>query len=502
MDGVRGRGRVRMRGGIQREQGGGRGQGQLGHFSEELDTLLSSFPVDDTPLVELGDFNIHLEKPQAANFNNLTASFDLKRVPTTATHKSDTTHASPLVTFRRNLRSLSPSRLSSEVSSTLPPSEQLSLFDTNSATDTLCSTQTSCLDNLCPLTSRPSRASPSAPWLSDVLCEHRAMLRSAERKWCKSKEPADLGLYQSLLSSFSADVSSPKTQYYQAKIKDSPDSRTLFKTFSALFCPPAPSPPSNLTADNFASLFVKKTTTISSQFPVPELLVIPTYTKIHHNFSIQLGSSTITSSRTARNLGVVIDDQLNFTDQVASTTRSCRFILYNIRKIRPFLSEHATQVLVQALVLSRLDYCNALLAGLPVARIKFKTLLLAYKTTTDLAPPYLHLLMQTCIPARSLRSANERRLVVPSQKGSYLMDKILQFASQEKQALHLLSNIETMSADRQSDITLLELPVVLPTSVYKIGRKMFRPTCIETRSVPTWLNTCDQDAIEFPCSQA
>ncbi|KAI7794279.1 reverse transcriptase [Triplophysa rosa] len=163
-----------------------------------------------------------------------------------------------------------------------------------------------------------------------------------------------------------------------------------------------------------------------------ELLVILADPKIHHNLNIELGSSTITPSRTARNLGVVIDDQLNFTDHVASTTRSCRFILYNIRKIRPFLFEHAMQVLVQALVLSRLDYCNALLAGLPacttkplqmiqnaaarvvfnepkrahvtplfiklhwlpiVTRIKFKALLLAYKTTTGSAPPYLHSLI-------------------------------------------------------------------------------------------------------------
>ncbi len=44
--------------------------------------------------------------------------------------------------------------------------------------------------------------------------------------------------------------------------------------------------------------------------------------------------------------------------------------IHNIKKIRPFLSEHATQLLVQALVLSRLDYCNALLAGLPASSIK------------------------------------------------------------------------------------------------------------------------------------
>ncbi len=73
---------------------------------------------------------------------------------------------------------------------------------------------------------------------------------------------------------------------------------------------------------------------------------------------------------TARNLGVVIDDHLSFTDHIATMTRSCRFALYNIRKIRLFLSEQAAQLLVQALVLSTLDYCNALLAGLPACTIK------------------------------------------------------------------------------------------------------------------------------------
>ncbi len=134
-------------------------------------------------------------------------------------------------------------------------------------------------------------------------------------------------------------------------------------------------------------------------------------------------------------------DQLSFTDHIATTARSCRFALYNIRKIRPFLSEQAAQLLVQALVLSRLDYCNALLAGLPActikplqliqnaaarvvfnepkkahvtplfirlhwlpiaARIKFKVLMFAYKTTTGTAPMYLNSLVQTYAPSRSL----------------------------------------------------------------------------------------------------
>ncbi len=177
----------------------------------------------------------------------------------------------------------------------------------------------------------------------------------------------------------------------------------------------------------------------------------------HHHFTFQLASSTITPSKTARNLGVVIDDKLNFSDHITKTARSSRFALYNIKKIRPFLWEHVTQLLVQALVLSRLDYCNALLAGLPAisikplqliqnatailifnepkrthvtplfinlhwlpiaARIKFKALMFAYRTTSGSAPLYLNSVLQTYMPSRSLRSASERRITLPSQRGT------------------------------------------------------------------------------------
>ncbi len=59
-----------------------------------------------------------------------------------------------------------------------------------------------------------------------------------------------------------------------------------------------------------------------------ELLVFSANPSLHHNFSIQLGLSTITPSRTARNLGVVIDDQLSFTDHIATTARSLQILPY------------------------------------------------------------------------------------------------------------------------------------------------------------------------------
>ncbi len=60
-----------------------------------------------------------------------------------------------------------------------------------------------------------------------------------------------------------------------------------------------------------------------------ELLVVPSNPSFHHNFTFQLGTSTITPSITARNLGVMIDDQRTFSDHIAKTARSCRFALFD-----------------------------------------------------------------------------------------------------------------------------------------------------------------------------
>ncbi len=160
----------------------------------------------------------------------------------------------------------------SNISSSLPPLKQLSYLDANSATDTFCSTLMSCFDTFCPLTSRPARTTPSAPWLSVVLREHRSKLRAAERVWRKSQNPTDLNLsiYRSLLSDFSANVSTAKRTYYHDKTNNSPNSRMLFKTFSSLLCPPPPPPSSTLTADDFGTFFINKITNLTAQFSTPQ----------------------------------------------------------------------------------------------------------------------------------------------------------------------------------------------------------------------------------------
>ncbi len=92
-----------------------------------------------------------------------------------------------------------------------------------------------------------------------------------------------------------------------------------------------------------------------------ELLVVSANPSLHHNFSIQLGLSTITPSGTARSLGVVIDDQLSFTDHIATMALSCRLDSSCQSKLHNSLSK---------LLFSPDWTIVALLSGLPTCNIK------------------------------------------------------------------------------------------------------------------------------------
>ena len=78
----------------------------------------------------------------------------------------------------------------------------------------------------------------------------------------------------------------------------------------------------------------------------------------------------VTSSPSARNLRVVMENMLSLTENIIAVTRTCMFFLYNIQRIPPFLTTCSTQLLVQAMVLSHLDYCNSLLAGLLASAVR------------------------------------------------------------------------------------------------------------------------------------
>ena len=190
-----------------------------------------------------------------------------------------------------------------------------------------------------------------------------------------------------------------------------------------------------------------------------EILLIGTrqqLEKVDFN-SIRVGSTTVNCTGTAKNLGCWFDAKLDFNTHVTKCCKASFFHIFNIRRIRKFLTRETTQILVQALVISRLDYCNSLFYGLPSTclrklqsvqntaarlitntprfshitpvlsslhwlpikfRIQFKILLLTFKILNNQAPPYLKELVTLKVPTKyHLRSHTDNLLLqLPRKK--------------------------------------------------------------------------------------
>ena len=133
-------------------------------------------------------------------------------------------------------------------------------------------------------------------------------------------------------------------------------------------------------------------------------------------------------SPVAKNLGILLDNSLTFCSQVKKLKTSLFLKLRNIAKMKRFLNTDQLIILTHAIILSSIDYCNSLYIGCSKStinqlqliqnracriifglkkrdsvqeklkdlhwlkveeRIKFKVLLLVYKSIRNLSPSYL-----------------------------------------------------------------------------------------------------------------
>ena len=69
-------------------------------------------------------------------------------------------------------------------------------------------------------------------------------------------------------------------------------------------------------------------------------------------------------------LGVMIDRHLTFHKHVLAVARSCNYHTQAIWHIRHLLPTELAQTLVYSLILSTIDYCNAVLHSVPRYSIK------------------------------------------------------------------------------------------------------------------------------------
>ena len=177
--------------------------------------------------------------------------------------------------------------------------------------------------------------------------------------------------------------------------------------------------------------------------------------------SITIGDTVIKPLESIRNLGSWFDAHMRMDVHIGKICSKAFRALYNIRKIRKFLTVQSTKTLIHAFVSSHLDYCNALLFGLPkyqldrlqkvqnavarvtfqiakfdhitpalidlhwlpvTFRVQFKVLLLVYKSLHNQSPSYITDLL-------SMKPAAKSLLIVPKVNCSTLRDRAFAHAA-------------------------------------------------------------------------
>ncbi len=222
-----------------------------------------------------------------------------------------------------------------------------------------------------------------------------------------------------------------------------------------------------------------------------EVLIIgpknPTCNNLEHYLTLD-GSSVNSSSSSVRNLGVLFDSNLSFESHVSSICKTAFFHLKNISKLRPMLSTSNAEILINAFMTSRLDYCNALLGRcsarlinklqlvqnaaarvltrtrkydhispvlstlhwLPTKhRIDFKILLMTYKALNGLAPQYLSELLSHYSPPRAAAFSNSGRLIIPRISKSTAGGRSFSFSAPK-----LWNNLPTLFGRQTHSVSL------------------------------------------------
>ena len=174
-------------------------------------------------------------------------------------------------------------------------------------------------------------------------------------------------------------------------------------------------------------------------------------------FPTQLLEEEVIPAPSARNLGIVFDNALNFKNHISLTCRACYYHIRDMRRIRGFLTPSVAKTIATSLIGSRLDYCNSLfynitereltklqgvqnclarvvtksprfchitpllksLHWLPIRyRIKFKICSLTYQALTSGQPSYFLEMLKPSRKTRKLRSCDLDQLNVPRVRTS------------------------------------------------------------------------------------
>ena len=79
---------------------------------------------------------------------------------------------------------------------------------------------------------------------------------------------------------------------------------------------------------------------------------------------------TLSPVNSARNLGVIFDSNLTFSQHISAVSKSCFYHIRDLRRIRNTIDQPTACTIATSLIHSKLDYCNSLLLNLPSTQTK------------------------------------------------------------------------------------------------------------------------------------
>ncbi len=212
-------------------------------------------------------------------------------------------------------------------------------------------------------------------------------------------------------------------------------------------------------------------------------------------------------SSSVRNLGVLFNLSLSNASHISSVVKTSFFHLRNIARLRTSLTLADSEILIIALITSRLDYCNALFLGLLkklIARLQYVqnsaarvltstrcsaryssnawsslatcgityTLFISFKALNGLAPPYLSHLLYSYSPPRSLRSSELGILSFPCYQlsivggRSFSVNGPKQWNSLPPLSLRNLSSLSTFKTQLKTYLSIMWLYLALCVCIF------------------------------------
>jgi len=180
---------------------------------------------------------------------------------------------------------------------------------------------------------------------------------------------------------------------------------------------------------------------------------------------------TITPTNSARNLGVIFDSSLTFSEHISSVSKSCFLSIRDLRRIRNTLDYSSAQTIATSFIHSKVDYSNSLFLNLPRCQLdRLQLILNSAALDVSKTPCYRHI-------SPILKYLHWLKI---DQRIQYkvLYDTYKTLQSQKPSYLYSLLNLQPNTSTRSSTVITLQHPPV--NSRLKITDRSFT-------SITSWI---------------